>query len=79
MKLKPGLGDGVESALGVVVEVVVLETAGEDIREGGWVALWGGVWRGEQGEFVLRVTYSSLVSTALTFKASASAVMPVVS
>ena len=52
LKLKPGLGGGVESALGVVVEVVAPETAGEDIREGGWVALWGGVWRGEQGEFV---------------------------
>ena len=31
LKLKPGLGGGVESALGVVVEVVVPEAASEDM------------------------------------------------
>ena len=51
LKLKPGLGGGVESALGVVVEVVAPEAASEDMRGGGWVALRDGVWRGEQGEF----------------------------
>ena len=52
LKLKPGLGGGAESALGVVVEVVAPEAASEDMRGGVWVARRGGVWRGAQGEFV---------------------------